>query len=86
MTGPTYTQTNLSDGWVRIKVTPPAWAKVGDGTSIDLTAGQFERFQEWKRTGRKIQDILPDLTDDQREVLLSGISPEKWTELFPKDD
>lgn len=42
---------------------------------ILLTEEQFSRIQAGKET---IQDICPELSDDEREFLISGITPEEW--------
>lgn len=36
--------------------------------------------------GAMIQDVLPELTPDERELLLTGITPEEWEELFGKEE
>ncbi len=36
---------------------------------------------EWK-SGTKIQDVMPNFSADQREFLMTGISPEEWEDLF----
>lgn len=38
------------------------------------------------RKGALIQDAFPELTKDQREFLISGMSPEGWEEAFPKEE
>lgn len=32
-------------------------------------------------TGDLIQDAMPNLSDDQREYILTGLSPEEWDKL-----
>jgi len=32
-----------------------------------------------------IQDIMPNLTSDEREFIMTGIIPAEWDELFPED-
>jgi len=54
--------------------------------TVTLTVDQAKRFVDWERTGIKIQDALPDLTDDDREIILTGIGPAKWEEMFGEDD
>jgi len=41
---------------------------------IDVTEFQLER---WKG-GHLIQDVMPDLSPDDREFLMTGITPEEW--------
>lgn len=36
--------------------------------------------------GAKIQDCFSYLTDDQRELLLSGLCPDCWNELFGDEE
>lgn len=35
--------------------------------------------------GQLIQDAMPNLTEDEREFILSGILPEQWEQLFSKE-
>jgi hypothetical protein len=44
-----------------------------------------ELIAEWEYTGKPIQEIMPNLTADQREFLISGITPEEWEELFTEE-
>lgn len=46
------------------------------------TEDQLYRIHRWYQYGGNIQDMLPDLSDSQRELLLTGISDEEWDELF----
>lgn len=36
--------------------------------------------------GAFIQDALPGLSDDEREFLISGYSPEGWAQVFDGED
>ena len=36
--------------------------------------------------GNLIQTVFPDLTDDQREFLMSGATPEEWAGIFGGED
>lgn len=33
-----------------------------------------------------IQDCFPNLTDEQREFILTGITPEEWNNVFPPEE
>ncbi len=44
-----------------------------------------EQLIAWK-SGTLIQDAMPNLSADDREFILSGITPEEWEETFGKDD
>lgn len=74
----------LPDGSYRVIVTPPKWSGFG-ASALKLKGEQFDRYQHWLHDGGLIQDALPDLSDQDREVLLSGISPEDWDREFGDD-
>ena len=40
----------------------------------------LEQYHAW-RTGTPIQKAMPNLTPDEREFIITGITPEEWTEL-----
>ena len=40
----------------------------------------------WTRCGVLIQDALPELTVDQRELMLSGIHHYCWLEMFGSEE
>jgi hypothetical protein len=42
----------------------------------------IEGFQKW-RAGMLIQNALPELSADERELLISGYCGTCWKELFP---
>ena len=44
------------------------------------------RIDEWYSKGTFAQDEFPELTADQRELLISGICPNCWNKLFPPED
>ncbi len=52
--------------------------------SLDLpvTQKQLNRFATRIKTGEYVQDIFPDLSPDDREFILSGITPEEWDEVI----
>ena len=45
---------------------------------IPVTDKQLETWQ----SGTLIQNAMPNLTPDQREFLMTGLTPEDWTEMF----
>ena len=45
----------------------------------------LEGFRRWQ-AGQFIQDALPELSCDDREILISGICPDCWVEVFGEDD
>lgn len=71
--GPTRSVEEIDDNLYRVTVTPPAWSGYKKGKSIDLTLNQFERYKEWMLNNvDMIQDVFPELTAEQREILLNG--------------
>jgi hypothetical protein len=44
-----------------------------------------EAFLLWQR-GELLQVAMPDLTDDELELLLSGTHPDCWDIAFPEED
>ena len=49
---------------------------------IDVT---LQQINDWQR-GALIQDVMPDLTVDEREFMISGMTPEEWTSVFGTDE
>ncbi|MCY4119343.1 MAG: hypothetical protein OXG72_00270, partial [Acidobacteria bacterium] len=47
-------------------------------------ATDIATLRRWER-GEEIQTALPGLSPDEREFLLSGATPEEWTELMGSD-
>ena len=45
----------------------------------------FEGFRAWQ-SGELIQEALPGLDTDLRELLISGICPKCWDAMFPSDE
>lgn len=50
---------------------------------MDITR---EQLTEYATTDRLIQDIFPDLTADEREFLMTGITPSEWDQMFGEED
>jgi hypothetical protein len=75
--GPKRELTDNGDGTFTLTVTVPNWAlnKPGTSTTIILTSEQADKFNEWKSGTRLIQDVFPELTQDQREIIVTGV---KW--------
>jgi hypothetical protein len=71
----------VRNGMVEVTVTPPREMGV-QASKVTLTPDQFQRFLKWLDTGGQIQDALPDLSADDREILLSGIEPGEFDRSF----
>lgn len=44
-----------------------------------------DQITEWK-SGTHIQRAMPNLSDDDREFIMTGIVPEEWNEMFPPEE
>jgi ribosome recycling factor len=44
-----------------------------------------EQLRQW-RNGALIQVVMPQLTPDEREFIMTGIVPEEWEKLREKPD
>lgn len=42
----------------------------------------LEGYLDWKYEGVKTQNAMPDVTPEDRELLISQICPKCWTNLF----
>ncbi len=49
---------------------------------INITETQVEA---WK-SGKMIQDVMPDIIAADREFLITGVTAEEWDEAFPPED
>jgi len=49
---------------------------------LDITEAQL---REWEG-GALIQEVFPHLTTDEREFIMTGITPKEWDEAFGEDD
>ena len=49
---------------------------------IDMTQEQYDRLLERKEC---IQDILPEVEPGIRELVISGICPECWNNMFKEE-
>ena len=50
--------------------------------SIPVTEAQL---QEWQN-GSLIQKAMPELTADEREFIMTGVTPDEWDNEFRVDD
>ena len=64
---------------MKIQVTCPKCGK------LQVLEVQDSQYNDWM-AGKNIQKAFPDLTPDQREILMSGICPECWDKIFSEDD
>ena len=45
---------------------------------IPVTVDQLEAWED----GELIQNAMPSLTPDQREFIMTGVTPEEWENVF----
>ena len=50
---------------------------------LPTTQGKIEY---WIESGKLIQDVMPDLSADHREFLMSGITPREWNDMCGDED
>ena len=46
---------------------------------IDVTDEQLDRYYSG---GESVQNVFPKLTPDEREFIMTGITPDEWEETF----
>lgn len=44
------------------------------------------QYHQWMYQQRFIQDVAPELSVDDREFIISGITPAEWNEIFEDRD
>jgi hypothetical protein len=67
---------------VRFTRTSPVSGKINEMV-LDVSADQMERY--WA-SNENIQDVFPNLTAEEREFILTGITPEEWDEMLPPEE
>ncbi len=74
-------------GWT-ITVTPPEWAVTHQPNSsqVFLNNDQYYRYEEWLAGKMMIQEALPELSDSDREILLSGLDNETFQSIAGDED
>lgn len=71
------------------QIISPRCFDCGKKTNVEVTEAEFDRYQAFKQGlpgPRHIQDVFPDWSADQREMLLSGTHPECWDRMFGDED
>ena len=77
----TYTQVKQLEH--NLSVTKPSMLSGLENTMVlDIT---FEQYDAW-RGGALIQDAMPNLTPDEREFLMTGITSEEWADDIAMDE
>jgi hypothetical protein len=72
--GPKREAVRDGDHWI-VRITPASWTSFKNPSEIVLTHDQYGRYLAWLQTGvHLLVNILPELTNRQRELLICGIS------------
>lgn len=50
---------------------------------ISITSEQYYR---WNQRRELIQDVMPNISKEEREFLMTGYTPDDWEKMFPKDE
>lgn len=53
----------------------------GNTSTLHYTAKEAEGFRRWQN-GELIQNAMPWLSADEREMLMTGTHPDCWDEMF----
>ena len=61
-----------------VHVKPPAIMKQDREVAVHLTVDQYKRYVLWRAGAGMIQDMLDDLSVDEREKLMSGLTDESF--------
>lgn len=67
-----------NNGWVTIEVVDIA----GDSHLMDVKAIDLDAYED----GALIQDAFPYLTNEQRELIITGLTDDMWGDMFPNDE
>ena len=68
----------------KVKIVGPYFDDPGRTRTVTVNVVDFEAYANG--TKRYVQDAFPYLSSDDREFLISGMSPEGWEETFGKDE
>jgi len=61
-------------------------SKTHNSMELDITYEQLDRVNNRHLSKELIQNIVPNLTKEEREFLITGITPKEWNELFNQID
>lgn len=54
----------------------------GKENTMEISGVTSTELYEYFRGSGNIQDVFPHLTPDEREFIMTGITPEEWEETF----
>lgn len=82
--GPKRVVTKTNQGWL-VKVTPNPMSGSDKEQYVHLTEQQKRGYDDWQADRGLIQECLPDLTAEEREILISGLNDEEFRRLAEDD-
>lgn len=74
-----------SDCGYVVTVTPPEFMAL-PSQSVCLTPDQYECYKQWRKGLLLIQDAFPELSAVDKEILMSGIGPKEWDEMWSEEE
>lgn len=83
--GPIRNAIQDDDGSWIITITPPSWTGF-KSSSVKLDPDQYYRYCLWRVDNSLIQNALPELTDAQREILITGVRQADFATLRDEED
>ena len=81
--GPRRETQSLADGFYRVFVTPPDFLDLPT-QSVILNEAQYRLYLAWLSGDVYVQEI-EGLSASEREVLVTGIGPDEWDEMFKEE-
>lgn len=54
----------------------------GQSHTMKVSYDQYLRIATWYNGSGNIQDLLPEMSADQRELLMTGIDAKQWSSIF----
>lgn len=60
---------------------------IENSMEISLKPAEYKQWSDTPRNLRPlVQDAFPQLSDDEREFIITGITPEEWDKYMGSDD
>tara|TARA_R100001082_G_C4339068_1_gene149223 strand:- start:407 stop:637 length:231 start_codon:yes stop_codon:yes gene_type:complete len=72
---------HVAENLVRVVQVSPISGNINT-MELPIRQGQIEY---WQFSGELVQNVFPHLNADEREFLMTGITPEEWSTTFGKE-
>lgn len=66
---------------ITVKKVSPVSGKINE-MELPLTESEYQKGVRLRESGELIQNAFPTLNADQREFLITGMSPQEWDKTF----